>query len=230
MGGIKVKICGLKREVDIKMCMKFGVDILGFVTEYPLPVPWNLSRAESSHLLNLVQPPHRSSIVTGGTPEKVIELAASLHPSIVQLHYNETLEDTIIISDALRELNIDVIKTVPPLMEDRILQFGTPDLEIIVSELCKTNVYGLLADSRVPSNASESGSELDLRFCKQIINLSSKPVIIAGGIYSDNVRSLVIQTGARFIDVMTGVERSPGEKDARLLSLLLSSLRNLEMQ
>lgn len=226
MGGIKVKICGLKRENDVQMCMKLGVDILGFVTEYPIPVPWNLSRSQALPLLSMVHPPHQSCIVTGGAPEKVIGLAASLRPSMVQLHYQETLDDTIIISDTLRKLNIDVIKTVPPAMEDRISQFGTTDIEAIVGELCKTSVYGLLADSRVPSNASDNGTELDLKFCSQIIKLSSKPVIIAGGINAHNARDFMTQTGAGFIDVMTGVESIVGEKDAALLSRLLSAIRN----
>ncbi|MDD3654030.1 MAG: phosphoribosylanthranilate isomerase [Desulfotomaculaceae bacterium] len=227
MGSIKVKICGLKSETDVGMCMKLGVDIIGFVVEYPLPVPWNLSHDQALPLLRLVQPPHRSCIVTGGAPQKVIELAASLRPDLVQLHYQETLADTIIISDALREMDIDVIKTVPPAMEDWSSQFGTVDIETIVGELCKTSIYGLLADSRVPANASENGTELDLRFCSQIIKLSSKPVIIAGGINADNVCDFVKQTGASFIDVMTGVESSPGEKDAALLSRLLAAVRNL---
>jgi phosphoribosylanthranilate isomerase len=226
MSSIKVKICGLKRKNDVQLCMDLGVDILGFVTEYPLPVPWNLSRTEALPLLSMVQSQHRSCIVTGGAPEKVIELASSLRPSMVQLHYNETLEDTIMISEALHELNIDVIKTVPPGVEDRIFQFGTSDIETIVAELCNTSLYGLLADSRVPANVSENGTRLNLDFCIEIINRSSKPVIIAGGINADNVCSLVTQTGTEFIDIMTGVESSPGEKDAALLSRLLSSIRN----
>lgn len=225
MSSIKVKICGLKRKNDVQMCMNLGVDILGFVTEYPLPVPWNLSRTEALPLLSMVQSQHQSCIVTGGAPEKVIELASSLRPSMVQLHYNETLEDTIMISEALHELNIDVIKTVPPGVEDRIFQFGTSDIETIVAEVCRTSLYGLLADSRVPANASENGTRLDLDFCIEIINRSSKPVIIAGGINADNVCSLVTQTGTEFIDIMTGVESSPGIKDAALLSCLLSSIR-----
>jgi phosphoribosylanthranilate isomerase len=227
MGSIKVKICGLKRKVDVQICMNLGVDILGFVTEYPIPVPWNLSRTEALPLLSMVQSQHQSCIVTGGTPEKVIELASSLRPSMVQLHYKETLADTILISDALLKLNIDVIKTVPPGIEDRILQFGTSDIDKIVAGICKTSVYGLLADSRVPANSSENGTRMDLDFCTEIIKRSSKPVIIAGGINADNVSYFVRRTGTEFIDIMTGVECTPGEKDAVLLSRLLSSIRNL---
>ena len=222
-----MKICGLKRENDVQMCMDLGVNILGFVVDYPLPVPWNMSPAEALPLLNMVRSPYKSCIVTGGAPEKVIGLAASLRPSLVQLHFKETLEDTIAIADALRKMDIGVIKTVPPATADRILQFGTADIKTIVEELCKTNVYGLLADSRVPSNAYESGTKVDLEFCSQIINLSSKPVIIAGGLNSDNVCELVTRTGAGFIDIMTSVESIPGEKDPVLLSRLFDSIGKL---
>jgi phosphoribosylanthranilate isomerase len=209
------------------MCLKLGVDILGFVTEYPLPVPWNLSRDKTRALLRLVLPAHRSCLVTGGSPAKVIELAADQRPSLVQLHYQETLEETRIIAAALRELNIGVIKTVPTLRSERILQFGTADLEMIVEKLCKTRVYGLLADTRSPANASENGNALDHKFCKQIISWSSKPVIIAGGINAGNVRALLSSTQSKFIDVMTGVESHPGKKDEAKLGQLLASIRNL---
>jgi len=226
MSRIIVKICGLKRKTDVRLCMNLGVDILGFVTEYPIPVPWNLRRQEAVPLLELVYPPYRSCLVTGGTPEKVIELASSLRPSMVQLHYKETLKDTIIISDALRQLDIDVIKTVPMRVEDRMVQFGTSDTETIVAKLCTTSLYGLLADSRGPANASEGGTPLDLDFSARIINVSSKPVIIAGGINAENVRSVIDKTGAKYIDIMTGVEAGPGAKDAALLSRLLASIRH----
>lgn len=222
MNKIKVKICGLKRKKDVEMCIRLGVDMLGFVAEYPLPVPWNLERTEALPLLRMVSPPHQTCIVTGGRPEKVIDLAGYLRPSMVQLHYKETLEDTIIISNELQKLNISVIKTIPPNKKDRILQYGTADIKIIVEKLCQTSIYGLLVDSRVPSNASQKGTRLDFEVCKKVINLSSKPVIIAGGIKARNVCALITKTGTAFIDVMTGVEKAPGEKDARSLSQLLS--------
>jgi len=226
MNDIQIKICGLKRAADIRLCMDQGVDILGFVTEYPIPVPWNVSRHEALPLLNLVRPPCRSCIVTGGTPEKVIELASSLRPSRVQLHYMESLADTITIADALQKLHIDVIKTVPIKAEDRIAQFGTADIEVIVAKLCTTGIHGLLVDSRGPSNAGAGGNPLDLDLCAGIIALSTKPVFIAGGIKADNVRHVLEKTGAQCIDIMTGVETRPGEKDPTLLSRLVASVRD----
>lgn len=227
MSSVKVKICGIKRESDVQMCLRPGVDILGFVVEYPVPVPWNLSRAQALPLLRLVRAPHRSCIVTGGAPAKVIALAAGLRPDLVQLHYQETLADTIIIAEALRELGIGVIKTVPPAGEDRKAQFGAAEVDTVVAALGQTNVCGLLADSRVPAQAAAKGVFLDLQFCARIIRLATKPVFIAGGINAGNVCDVVRQTGAGGIDVMSGVERSPGAKDAALLSRLLAAVRRI---
>ncbi len=227
MSSIKVKICGLKRSDDVQNCIKLGVDILGFVCEYPVSVPWNLSRHDVLPLLSQVEPPHLSCIVTGGTPRKIIEMATKLRPSLVQLHYKETLEETITITEALRQHNIGVIKTVPPANEERIEQFGTTNINTIVEQLCQTNIYGLLADSRVPANAADGGGQLDLDFYSQIISLSSKPVIIAGGINADNALDIVKQTNAVIIDIMSGVENFPGEKNLQSLSRLLSSIRQL---
>jgi phosphoribosylanthranilate isomerase len=65
----------------------------------------------------------------------------------------------------------------------------------------------------------------DISLCRKIIGLSSKPVIIAGGINAENVAAIIRQTGARCIDVMTGVERRPGVKDKNLLIRLLEASR-----
>ena len=48
---------------------------------------------------------------------------------------------------------------------------------------------------------------------------------LAGGINAGNVCNILMQTRADFIDVMTGVESSPGEKDAESLSRLLEAVQ-----
>ena len=221
MRTVMVKICGLMREEDVVFCQEAGVDILGFVTEYPLPVPWNLTRQEIAALLARVSLPHKSCIVTGGSPEKILELARELKPDLIQLHYRETLEDTKQILQALEPLGVGVIKTVPPDRLERIRQFGTEDLSAIASLLEKAGVYAILADSRTPENAARGSSNLDQVFFGSLMKASRKPVILAGGITPDNVTEILEKDRASFIDVMTGVEKSPGEKDhGKILQLI----------
>lgn len=200
---------------------------MGFVTEYPVPVPWNLSRENAKELLSLVRHPYKTCLVTGGSPDKVIELAEILRPSAIQLHYKETLDDTAAIARVLKELGIETVKTMPVTEEEQNHQFGTTDIGDIVSLLCQTEISGILADTRTPSNAAEKGGKADTALFVRIKELSSKPVILAGGITPGNVREMIEQTKAEHIDIMTGAESSPGVKDEKKLTDLLSAIKEI---
>lgn len=227
MDKITVKICGLKTETDVEMCMEMGVDILGFVTEYPIDVPWNLSRRETKKLLSLVGHHHKTCIVTGGKAEDTIALAEYLRPSLVQLHFNETFEDTIQIIGHLKPLGIGVIKTMPLTEKECKAQFGTTDTASVIRALSETGLFGILVDSRTPQNVYQIGNKMDTGFFNKIRGLSSKPVILAGGITPENVQYMIRQTKTRYIDVMTGVEKRRGEKDRVRLAELLSHISHL---
>lgn len=222
---VKVKLCGMTKPEGVILCMNFGADVLGFVTEYPVQVPWNLKSDEAERLISYVKKPHRSCVVTGGTPEKVINLAKRLKPSLVQLHYKETLKDTKIISAELKSLGIETIKTVPPGERERLDMFQTTDLADIVESLCQTDVFALLVDSRNPNNASGRGRTTDLSFYLKVRDLSTKPVILAGGITPENVFKILERTNAGYIDIMTGIEEVPGVKDENKVQKLFEELR-----
>jgi phosphoribosylanthranilate isomerase len=217
-----LKICGLMQPEDVRHCLDIGVDILGFVTEYPLAVPWNLKREQTAALIDQVRRSAdgqaKSCIVTGGSPEFVIELATELKPDLIQLHYRESFEDARVIANKLKGLGIGIIKTIPISSDARLEQFGTDDLLAVVELLNSIDIYAILIDSRGPDNAAESGRKIDTKFCRQVIAAAKKQVIIAGGIRPENVIEVIEKTGAKIIDIMTGVEVSPGVKSFELLN------------
>jgi phosphoribosylanthranilate isomerase len=43
-------------ESDIRLCVDAGADSLGFVTEYPIPVPWNIDRSQARRLAAAARP------------------------------------------------------------------------------------------------------------------------------------------------------------------------------
>lgn len=210
---ISVKICGLKTPTDINMCIKHGVPILGFVTEYPVEVPWNLKKEEAKELISQVPSTHKTCIVTGGKPNEIINLAMELRPDMVQLHYQETLEDTIIIANHLSKEGIGIVKTVPLTEKEQIHQFGTTNIKDIVYQLCQTAIGTILVDARGPSNVRGHGMSVDRDIFNKIIEYSSKKVMLAGGITPENVSDVLGKTKAEHIDIMTGVEESPGVKE-----------------
>ena len=220
----KLKICGLMRASDVELCCGLGVDLCGFVTEYPLDVPWNLTGAECRKLLPCAAPQVKRCIVTGGSPEQVLSLALELRPDLVQLHFHETLEDTETLVKALAPYGIGVIKTIPTPPEERMRQFGTDVPEDCVRALCSAGVWAVLADSRGPDNAAGGGT-LELSFCRRVCAAASRPVAVGGGITADNCLEVIQAVHPSILDVMTGVEDAPGVKSRGKLSALVGMLR-----
>ena len=212
-GMIKVKVCGIMNLRDLLLCQRTGVDVLGFVVQYPRPVPWNLTANQALPLIsaaNKMGVP--SCIVTGGRPAQVIALAHKLRPSMVQLHHNESVVDTAEIAHTLLQSGIQTIRAI----------HDTSDS----AALCQTDIAALLIDSRSPETAHHLQGNPCVEFYNQakqhMLSLEiTKPLILAGGIRPDNVTDLIAQTGADYIDVMTGVEDSPGVKCPDRLNRLM---------
>lgn len=219
-----LKVCGLMREEDVILCCRKGVELCGFVTEYPVPVPWNLSRERCARLLPLVSGGARSCIVTGGEREKIRELARSLRPDLVQLHGGETLAVAAELVRDLAPLGIGVIKTIPPTPEARLREFGTADPAECGRVLDEAGVRAVLVDARGPDNAAGSGLQADTELFLRVRNAVRCPAILGGGVRSENCGELIRALDPAVLDVMTGVELSPGEKSEALLSALLAAM------
>jgi phosphoribosylanthranilate isomerase len=210
---VRVKICGLMTEKDTEACIDAGVHTLGFVANYPEPVPWNLSRSEAAHLVGKVPPYVCTCVVTGGIPDDVTETALSIRPDMLQLHYRESLDDISHIVKSLRTEGIKVIKAL------RIRADGQCDFEIenpaeAANALSETGVSAILVDSFTEAIPGGTGISVDLATFLTIKGNSTVPVILAGGLDPDNVGGVVRAARPFAVDVLTGVEIRPGLKDA----------------
>ena len=209
-----MKICGLMRAEDVRMCVRHGADMVGFVVEYPRPVPWNLSVKAAKELMALVAGPAKTCIVTGGPPDKILRIATETKPDYIQLHCNETLEDTASLVKTLKGHGVKIIKTLFP---------NTSDLEKTAAAFCATGIDALLFDPRTPDNAVHGGAA-DLCVFDKLQRTVHCPVILAGGITPGNVAEMALRSKARMIDLMSGVEISPGIKDEPKVAKLFQAL------
>ena len=57
-------------------------------------------------------------------------------------------------------------------------------------------------------------------------NSQDLPFILSGGLNQDNLSQAINLTGANFIDINSGVEKTQGEKNLSLIDSLISSLKN----
>jgi len=207
-----IKICGNTRPEDVAICSKYGADILGFVTEYPKPVPWNLSIEQAKELIADVPVGVKTCVVTGGSAEKIIRLAKEIKPDFIQLHYKETLQDTADIVKELSDIDIKVIKRLP---------VDGENLTELAMKYEQTGCYALLYDPRNPETAHEGGS-VDVSTYLKLKEAVKCPVILAGGITPYNVAKLISHAKPPVIDLMTGVEKTPGVKDEEKVKMLFS--------
>jgi len=127
----------------------------------------------------------------------------------VQLHFRETVAQTAKIAEELKKWGIQTIKAV--------------DGESDIVALCETDIAAILVDSRTSENAAQNIQAIDTDLFNRIKEKSTKPLIIAGGITPENVSDIGSRTGATWIDVLTGVERSPGCKERAKIEALVKN-------
>ena len=209
-----VKICGLRRGEDLRVCIQHGADILGFVVDYPHQNPWNLTVGEAKKLMAAASPA-KSCVVTGGTAEHVLSLAAELRPDYMQYHWEATAPQVKYLAGALEPFGVKLIQAVFP---------HTPDLPQTAAAFAAAGAHALLLDSRTPEHAQHSGAA-SIAAWQKLQPAVNCPVILAGGITPDNAAALVRSSDVAMIDLMTGVELAPGVKDKEKVAALFRALR-----
>ena len=209
----RIKICGITREEDIRICSEAGVHALGFVVEYPVAVPWNLDRMKARELMRHVPPFIARVIVVGDNPGTVVELAEFLRPHAVQLHGNEPPPVTAQIVKALKGLNIPVIKALRFSVETGKCYSVCDDPLDATKLIEETGVDALLLDSVSDTRPAGTGRSIDWNIAEKIRNHTRLPVILAGGLHSGNVGLAVAAVKPYGVDVISGVEHPVRKKD-----------------
>ena len=197
---VLVKICGLKTPEALDVALEAGADMVGFVF-FP-PSPRHVGLAAAAELGRRVGDRARKvALIVDADDVLLKSITDALRPDLLQLHGAET------------PARVQAIKA----------RFGLPVMKAIAVEaradLAAVKLYDtvadrLLFDARAPREATRPGGlgkpfdwhlleELDL----------AVPYMLSGGLDPDNVAAALRITGAPGVDVSSGVERAPGEKD-----------------
>ena len=180
----RVKICGLMSRNDINMAVAAGADSLGFVTEYPVPVPWNIPRQRSAELVAFAPPFVTTTAVVGGDVQDIVAIAQTVKPHFLQLHGDETLEEIRAICKALTDTGTKVLKALRINVDTGEAQFSVKDPVDACSILAESGVAGLVVDSKTSARPAGTGVTLDWTVIQKISANISLPLILAGGLTS----------------------------------------------
>jgi len=220
---MRVKVCGITRDVDITVCVNAGVDALGFVVEYPRPVPWNIDREKARGLVLKVPPYVSSVLVTSGKDvNRAVELVGCVMPDVLQLHGDEGEEETREVVGLMRGEGVKVVKAVSI----------DVDKALIMNELVKKTlsfqdcgVDALLLDSRTDNMPAGTGVPISWEVAKRVREGLGIPMILAGGLNPWNIREAIRCVRPYGVDVISGVEGSPGVKDPEKVRALVKACR-----
>ncbi|WP_439119815.1 phosphoribosylanthranilate isomerase [Marivita sp.] len=210
--GIRVKICGLTRPEDVSAVADAGAAYAGFVF-FPKS-PRNVTIEQARHLA--VEVPvgvAKVALVVNADDALLDAITAAVPLDILQLHGSESPKR---VSEVRSRYGLPVMKAV-----------GVADQEDVAAlDLYAEVADQILVDAKPPKNADLPGGN-GVSFDWRLISARrwSKPWMLAGGLTPDNVAEAIALTGAKQVDVSSGVETAPGVKDAGVIQEFIQATR-----
>lgn len=217
----RVKICGVHTRDGLEMSVAAGADAVGFVVEYPDPVPWNLERETARRLVKRLPPFVSSVVVTTGSPETVCALARDVRPDVVQLHGEESPAT---VEAVVSELQGDGIQTI------KAVSIGPGDDErdqiAAVETFVATGIDGLVLDAEAEDRkGGGTGKTVPWETAREIVAETSVPVALAGGLTPKNVGEAIATVDPYAVDVISGVEGDEHVKDPDRVDAFIDATR-----
>jgi phosphoribosylanthranilate isomerase len=195
-----IKICGLSTAEALEVALDEGADMVGFVF-FP-PSPRHLSFEAARLLGQRVQGRAQKVALTVDADDAWFgAIVESMRPDLLQMHGKESAAR---VSALKRRFGLPMMKAVPIERKD--------DLALAANYIAAAD--RILFDARAPRDATRPGG-LGKPFDWGLLeNLAlGVPFMLSGGLDSGNVAEALRITKAPGVDVSSGVERAPGEKD-----------------
>lgn len=212
---VEIKICGLMTPEALDVALEAGADFVGFVF-FP-PSPRSLGFEAARRLGDRVKGRARKVALSVDADDDYLAASVeALRPDMLQLHGKETPERVVAVRTRFR---LPVMKALP--IERRA------DLSPI--RLYANVADRLLFDARAPREATRPGGlgkSFDWHLLEGVD--AGVPFMLSGGLDASNVAEALRVTRAPAVDVSSGVERSPGDKDPDKIRAFIRTVRAQE--
>ncbi|MCI2395310.1 phosphoribosylanthranilate isomerase [Aliiroseovarius sediminis] len=203
--GATVKICGLKQSQHVDAAARSGARYLGFVF-FPKS-PRNVTVADAASLmLNVPVGVAKVALTVNADDATLEQIVNGTTVDMLQLHGSESPER---VAEVKARFGLPVMKAIGIATAEDVAQI----------DRYAPVVDQLLIDAKAPKDANLPGGNgvaFDWRLLQR--KYWPCPWMLAGGLTPENVVQAVGLTGARQVDVSSGVETAPGIKDDKLIA------------
>ncbi len=206
---MRVKICGITKPEQGKAIAHLGATALGFIC---VPASPRYVTPEQIRAVVAQLPPNvsRIGVFADASCEHICQTVVTAYLTSVQLHGKETTE----FCQQLRQClpNVEIIKALRVRTKSDLTQ----------AEAYTNCIDTLLLDAYHPQMLGGTGTTIDWTSLRQFY--PSCPWLLAGGLTADNVLDALSQVQPSGIDLSSGVEREPGDKDLNKVAQLFAKL------
>jgi phosphoribosylanthranilate isomerase len=199
---VKVKICGVRTPAILDAVAEEGADFVGLVF-YPKS-PRHLALDQASALRQAARGKIKTVAVLVDPGDRLIDdVVETVQPDWLQLHGSESPER---VADIKSRASIPIIKAIAVSGPNDVL---------------KARRYAGIADTILFDAKADAGAAIPggngVPFDWRALEGFAEPFALSGGLTPDIVGEAIRITGTTMVDVSSGVERAPGEKDPELV-------------
>ncbi len=208
-----IKICGLSTSATLAAALDAGADMVGFVffPKSPRHVDWGKARALGR------QARGRAKIVAltvDADDDALKRIVNALEPDVVQLHGGENPARVKRIGEFCARATMKAIGV-------------SAREDLAAAEPYEGVADLLLIDAKPPKDATlPGGNGVPFNWGLARDFAPRRPWLLSGGLDPDTVAAAIALTGARGVDVASGVERAPGVNDERKIKAFVAAARS----
>lgn len=204
----RVKICGITRTEDALAASAAGAHAIGLM--FYAKSPRNLQH-EQAAAIRACLPPFVAAVAVflDAAAKDVGAVVEKVKPDLLQFHGSEP-------ESFCAGFGLPFIKTIP-----------MQGVDAVAFAANYPNAAAFLLDGHALGEAGGSGRGFEL---SRIPSRLSAPLIVAGGLTPVNVEATVRQVCPYAVDVSSGVESSPGIKDAALIQAFVKGVNSGDLQ
>ena len=205
----RIKICGITRPEDAQAAVCGGADAIGLV--FYAGSPRAVTAARAAEIARQV-PPFVSvvALFVDAPPEQVRRVLDAVPIDLLQFHGSED-------ASYCRQFRRPWLKAL------RV----RPGLDITGASADYAAARGLLLDAWRDGVPGGTGQTFDWNLAPRALSL---PLVLAGGLHSDNVAAAIAALHPAAVDVSGGVEQAPGVKCAQKIARFVAAVRAADQQ